>query len=179
MRHLAINLLPWRQEIYQQQIKSFIYKAILSLTFCIGSIAFILFLTQQIESEIAHKREQIQQIDHQLVEVKQQTSALQKNYSAELQTLKKIPTEQFLSILTVVSQLPLRHGELKDLSLDFDKLILQGETEQHHEFEQLQQFLKQQKLFSNVKLLTFKEQQIDKKRAVIFALELSLNKLKE
>lgn len=179
MRHLAINLLPWRQEIYQQQIKSFIYKTILSLILCISSIAFIVFLTQQIESEIAHKREQIQQIDHQLVEVKQQTSALQKNYSVELQSLKKIPTEQFLSILAIVSQLPLQHGELKELSLDFDKLILQGETEQHQEFEQLQQFLKQQKLFSNVKLLTFKEQQIDKKRAVIFAFELSLNKLKE
>ncbi|WP_249963213.1 PilN domain-containing protein [Histophilus somni] len=179
MRNIEINLLPWRQEIYRQKIKSFIYKSLASLIICLTGVTFILYLTQKIDTEIDKKREQIQQIDNKLAEIKQNISTLQRNYGGKSKNLKKLPNEQFLSILTTISKLPLQSGELNELSLDFEKLILQGETEKNNEVEQLQKFLKQQNLFSSVKLLTFKEQQIDQRRSVIFEFELSLTQHKE
>lgn len=88
MRNIEINLLPWRQEIYRQKIKSFIYKSLASLIICLAGVTFILYLTQKIDTEIDKKREQIQQIDNKLAEIKQNISTLQRNYGGKSKNLK-------------------------------------------------------------------------------------------
>lgn len=179
MSNLEINLLPWRELQYKKQRYYFIYKAIISSIICILLSIFIFFYIQQIEEKIIVDKEQLQQIENKIFIVKQDIKKLQQNYVSENKQTQNIPTSQALVVLATLLELPLTHGELKELSLDFSTLNLKGIAENNNEFEQLHRFLKQRPIFSKVNLIELKKQSINQKRAVIFEFELTLNNMEK
>ncbi|MDO4626323.1 MAG: hypothetical protein Q4A81_03315 [Pasteurellaceae bacterium] len=151
------NLLPWRLNLHQQRSKK-MCSVLMRFFFTVGIIGMLaLFLNNELSQQKMQLEQQLATLQQQAERLKpriQQLSAKMVE-NAQEEALDPLPNEQILQLLALLQAAPLQSGELNELDWTENIVQLRGTINQHTEFEQFNQFLKQAKCFSQVNLKQF------------------------
>lgn len=154
---MAINLLPWRLAIHHENIKKLFIRISLCLLSSISCTLLVFKILQTEQSLILQKNEQHQRLSQALDQTIEQITALRQN-SVYHQEQQSLPQREIIPFLDWLSNLPLQKGELSEVDLTQQKLLIKGVAEDQQEFEQLQHRVEQFKLFKHAQLSQFQPQ---------------------
>ena len=149
---LSLNLLPWRLEQHQKAFRRFMWQGLIWLA-C--SVLIVIGLNQLDEQEgqaLSQTKEKLTQISNQVHQKRIQVQQLQSSLK-EMNELTEMDTKYVYRLLNLLSELPLKQGELDEFTLNAKQVALSGMTENQQEFEAIHQFLKHH--FTEVNLTKF------------------------
>lgn len=164
-----LNLLPWREQRDQRLLRHLLVRLVLCIllgtAIWLGSHIWV----NDLKQKISINSTALQQVRTQLLQTEQQIN----QFRAAVQQPQEqhgIDSVQVIELLQQLASLPFQQGELNEIRLSRNQLILTGLSENQNEFNQLHQFLRQQSLFAQIKLAQFKPQAQD----ILFQFELQL-----
>ncbi|MGC6376694.1 PilN domain-containing protein [Bisgaard Taxon 45] len=165
-----INLLPWREKSAKRRLKHMSLQLIVLIL--LTSIGYVYCFEQQalLEQQTLIQRAKQEQIRLEQQALSQQIQHLQQHMV--LPDTARLATADVLTMLNMLSSLPLEQGELTSLQLDNQVLLLQGQMEKQQAFEQLHQYLLAQPLFSRVELAEMRSESAQ----IVFEMTLTINK---
>lgn len=152
-----MNLLPWRIKQLRQKNRRLLVTLSIGATLCtIGTLSLTHFAEGYTDNA---DKAQLQYTTHQqeLRATQQQIQQFRHSH-AQLETLQEIPKETLFSLLNQLAEFPLTQGELTELHLNTEHLMLKGYAENQEEFSRLNGYLSAQPLFREVNLVEFKPQ---------------------
>lgn len=153
------NLLPWRLTRHKTLSRNII--AIL-IIFIIIAVLLHIQLNQYNQQYLAEYQQQYAQYKStklQLNQTEQQLNQLQQNLQPfSQQSAVQISTDFVNRLFELLSELPLTQGELQQIQFSAEKLSLAGYALDHLEFEQIDQFLKDNPQIEQLKLSEFSAQ---------------------
>ncbi|MGC6405526.1 competence protein ComB [Bisgaard Taxon 45] len=166
-----INLLPWREKSAKHRLKQISIQLIVLIL--LTSIGYVYCFEQQalLERQALIQRAKQEQIRLEQQALTQQIQHLQQHIM-ELPDTARLATADVLTVLNILSSLPLEQGELTSLQLDNQVLLLQGQMEKQQAFEQLHQYLLAQPLFARVELAEIRSES----EQIVFEMALTINK---
>ena len=98
-------------------------------------------LNEQQGQALSQTKEKLTQITHQVHQKRIQVQQLQSSLK-EMNELTEMDTKYVYRLLNLLSELPLKQGELDEFTLNAKQVALSGMTESQQEFEAIHQFLK-------------------------------------
>ena len=149
---LSLNLLPWRLEQHQKAVRRFMWQGLIWLACSVLIVVGLSHLNEQQVYALNQTKEKLAQITNQVHKKRIQVQQLQSNLK-EMNELTEMDTEYVYRLLNLLSELPLKQGELDEFTLNAKQVVLSGMTENQQEFEAIHQFLKRH--FTEVNLTKF------------------------
>ena len=149
---LSLNLLPWRVEQHQKAFQRFIWQGLIWLACSVLIVFGLSYFNEQQAQILNQTKEKLTQITNQVHQKRIQVQQLQSNLK-EMNELTEMDTEYVYRLLNLLSELPLKQGELDEFTLNAKQIVLSGMTESQQEFEAIHQFLKHH--FTAVNLTKF------------------------
>ncbi|WP_115911566.1 PilN domain-containing protein [Haemophilus parainfluenzae] len=149
---LSLNLLPWRLEQHQKAVRRFMWQGFIWLACSVLIFVGLSHLNEQQVYALNQTKEKLAQITNQVHKKRIQVQQLQSNLK-EMNELTEMDTEYVYRMLNLLSELPLKQGELDEFTLNAKQVVLSGMTESQQEFEEIHQFLKRH--FIEVNLTKF------------------------
>ncbi len=151
---MAINLLPWRLAAHHKNMKKLLLRAGICFAISLACHLAMFNVLQAGQAIAPQKNAQYETLSQNLNQTIEQISALRQHYVYQ-QEQQSLPSQEVIQFLDWLAALPLQQGELNDVALTQEKLLLNGFTEDQQEFEQLQQRITQLALFSHSQLTQF------------------------
>ncbi|URL07027.1 hypothetical protein L4F92_02630 [Avibacterium sp. 21-595] len=151
---MAINLLPWRLATHHKNVKKLLIRAGICLVISLAGQIMMRHVLHAEQAIAPQKNEQYESLSQRLAETIEQINALRQNYVSQ-QEQQPLPAQNIVQFLNWLAALPLQQGELNEVSLTQQKLLLSGFTENQQEFEQLQQRITQLEQFNHSQLTQF------------------------
>lgn len=137
----SLNLLPWRLEQHQKAFRRFMWQGLIWLACSVLIVIGLNQLNEQQAQTLNQTKEKLTQITHQVHQKRIQVQQLQHDLK-EMNELTEMDTEYVYRLLNLLSELPLKQGELDEFTLNAKQVVLSGMTESQQEFEEIHQFLK-------------------------------------
>ncbi|QUC06093.1 competence protein ComB [Aggregatibacter sp. oral taxon 513] len=152
-----MNLLPWRIKQLRQKNRRLLVTLFIGATLYTISTLLLTHFAQGYTDNAG--KAQLQYTTHQQeLQATQQQIQQFRHSHAQLETLQEIPKEILFSLLNQLDEFPLTQGELTELHLNSEHLMLKGYAENQEEFSRLNGYLSAQPLFREVNLVEFKPQ---------------------
>ena len=151
-----MNLLPWRQTLFQQKSRAMLAKTSIAAGICLLLWAILQGVHHQLQQQVANQQTQLQQLRTTAGTLTQQVTKLRSQIIPR-EKQQPMPTEQVLQTIQLLSQLPLTQGEIQHFQLQPNQFSLQGFAADQAEFEPLQAYLAQ--YFPKIRLTEFSPQQ--------------------
>lgn len=152
-----MNLLPWRIKQLRQKNRRLLVTLFIGATLCTIGTLLLTHFAEGYTDNAGKAQLQYTTYQQELQATQQQIQQFRHSH-AQLEILQEIPKEALFSLLNQLAEFPLTQGELTELHLTTEHLVLKGYAENQEEFSHLNEYLSAQPLFHEVNLVEFKPQ---------------------
>ena len=129
---LSLNLLPWRLEQHQKAFRRFMWQGLIWLSCSVLTVIGLNQLNEEQAQTLNQTKEKLTQITHQAHQMRIQVQQLQSNLK-EMNELTEMDTKYVYRMLNLLTELPLKQGELDEFTLNAKQIVLSGMTESQQE----------------------------------------------